>query len=278
MLRAALHHNPNAGKQQSPGELVRAIEEIGWPVAGVFCDIERALEASPDVVVVAGGDGTVGRVAKRLAHTGVALAIVPTGTVNNVARALGVPVGAEAVSGLAHACELWLDLGAVDGGRFIEGFGVGVFAHLIAERASGADKAPARAHDLLARELERYVPARVQLEIDGRDASGEYLVAAVLNGRTVGPALCLAPGARVDDGQLDVALACPEHRGEWIERLRAARDDSDVWLPPFETARASHVRVRADGLWSHVDDEARELAGDINVEVVRGAVRVLVPR
>ncbi len=235
-----------------------------------------------EVVVVAGGDGTVGKVAKRLAGTGVPMAVVPMGTANNVARSLGLGVEAcSAVLALKRAAERRIDLGVVTGPRrkdyFLEGFGVGVFAYVMGEKVNRGDKKLRRALALIADELEEYEPRRFELDVDGSDCSGKYVLAAVMNMRSFGPALALAPEARCDDGELDVVLVRPETKQALVTHLRRAATEGDIALPAFETIRARRVHVGASGRWAHIDDEARQLDGDVSIEVAAGAVRVLAP-
>src|ERR1700729_4185407 len=94
-VRATLIHNARAGDHRFPqnDELIQAVEELGWKVTALDrSELERAVAKPGDVVIVAGGDGTVGKVAKRFAGTKVPIAVIPTGTANNLARALGVSV------------------------------------------------------------------------------------------------------------------------------------------------------------------------------------------
>ena len=143
------------------------MEALGWKVTALDrSEIERAVANPGDVVVVAGGDGTVGRVAKRFAGTDVPIAVIPTGTANNVARTLGLGVEPRrAIASLASAVVRDVDLGVVSETRalgakveecFLEGFGVGVFAYVIAERATKKDKKLRRGFHLLAKELASY--------------------------------------------------------------------------------------------------------------------------
>ena len=250
-------------------------------------EIERAVAKPGDVVMVAGGDGTVGRVAKRLAGTKIPIAVIPTGTANNVARTLGIGVDPRrAIASLASAVLRDVDLGVVsEGGKlgakveehFIEGFGVGVFAYVIAERATKKDKELRRAFGLLAKELASYPPHRAHVEVNGRDVSGDYLLIAVLNLQSIGPALRLAPEAKLDDGELDLVLIRPDHRDSLIAHLRRAALEGDIALPDFEIHRGEHVRIRDYGKWAHVDDCSRALGGTVEVRVVPRAVRFFVP-
>src|SRR5207244_757183 len=97
------------------------------------------LERPADLIAVAGGDGTVGRVAKRIAGRGVPLTVLPMGTANNIARTLGladVPVE-RLIAGWKHARRVRFDIGTARGpwgsSRFIEGVGLGLFAWTLPE-------------------------------------------------------------------------------------------------------------------------------------------------
>lgn len=288
IVRAILVYNPSAGGAGGKGapdraELVSGIEHLGWSVTVVGkADLERTMAAPTDVVLVAGGDGTVGKVAKRLAGTGIPMAVLPTGTANNVARTLGIGLEPRAaLEALPRAVIREVDLGVVlhrgETERFLEGFGTGVFAYVMAERATKKHKKLRRAFRLLARELASFAPHHTRLRIDGRDASGEYLLVAVMNVRSFGPALALAPDARFDDGVLDVVLVHPEQRASLVRHLERAALEGDLALPQFEVHRAKQVVLSDTGGWAHVDDGARTLLGEVEIRVEPRAVRFLTP-
>jgi diacylglycerol kinase family enzyme len=249
-------------------------------------DIDPRILRHTDVVVVAGGDGTIGRTATRLAATDIPLAIVPMGTANNVARSLGLSFDAElAVSALATATERRVDLGRIKSSGeettelFIEGLGIGLFAHVLGElkqTAKARKNLPSAIH-LIADELETYEAARYEVTVGDRKVVGSYVLIAAMNMRSVGPALGLAPDASCEDGELDVVFIGPESRDALVHHLRRNADGDGVTLPELEVTRARSVRVRGHG-WMHADDRARELRGEIAIDVARGAVRILSPR
>jgi diacylglycerol kinase family enzyme len=283
-MRATLIYNPRSGSALAENEILDQLEDIGWQVDRSMHkkQLDDCICHEVDVVVVAAGDGTVGKVAKRLAGTATPMAIVPMGTANNVARSLGLGVEAStAVLALRRAAERRIDLGIVSSARrrdyFLEGFGVGVFAYVMGEKAGKADKKLRRALGFIAEELEEYEPRRFELDVDGADCSGKYVLAEVMNARSLGPALTLAPEAKCDDGELDVVLVRPEAKRALVAHLRRAADEGDIALPTFETIRARRVSLRADGHWAHIDDQARQLEGATSVTVATGAVKVLAP-
>jgi diacylglycerol kinase family enzyme len=268
-MRAALLHNLKSGAALAPEEIMDALEAVGWRVKTCVqkSELDECVASKPDVVVAAGGDGTIARVARRLAGTGLPMAIVPMGTANNIARSLGIGVDPSiAIAGLARAAERQIDLGAVEFGGagpelFVESFGLGLFADVIGDRLrdTGKTKKLRKALTLVADELETYEPRRFEITGDGRNLSGAYLLVAVMNMRSFGPALGLAPSSRVDDGRLDLVLVRPESREALIAHLRHAANDGDIALPAVETTLVEQAHIRARGKWAHIDDRPHEV-------------------
>ena len=131
-MRITLIHNPGAGRTDHRGkdELVALIEEAGHSVryqSSKDDDWEEALNKPSDLVVAAGGDGTVGRVARGMVGRNVPVSVLPAGTANNIARTLGLADRSpeELVRGWAEARRVKLDIGMVSGpfGKrsFVEG-------------------------------------------------------------------------------------------------------------------------------------------------------------
>src|SRR5262245_1404178 len=122
-MRMTLVHNPSAGatnRQPSAQELLAMIRMAGYE--GVIQsskedDWETVLADPGGLVAVAGGDGTVGKVARRLIGRNTPIAVLPTGTANNVATSLGItdmPLE-QWVAGWATACRKKFDVGVASG-------------------------------------------------------------------------------------------------------------------------------------------------------------------
>src|ERR1041385_189705 len=92
--RVALIYNENAGSAgESRSDIAELISRVGFEVtcfSKKSRDIDKALEEPADIVAVAGGDGTVAKVAARMRPNGCPIAGVPLGTANNIAKSLGI--------------------------------------------------------------------------------------------------------------------------------------------------------------------------------------------
>jgi diacylglycerol kinase (ATP) len=179
--------------------------------------LRRALKHPEDLVVAAGGDGTVGRIMKAMAGRGVPLAILPLGTANNIATSLGVRGSPEElVAGWPAAQRRRVEVGVVRGPwgetRFIESVGLGLLARMMspAVRRGIGDVEDARARmDHLVRTLPL---TGWRLELDGEDLSGHYLLVEAMNVRCAGPNLCLTRQGDPGDGRLEIVVAGEDDR------------------------------------------------------------------
>ena len=291
-------HNPESGDDDHAREhLIDLIARAGHEVTYFSSkgDWHAALDPHPDLLAVAGGDGTVRKAAHAVIGQGIPIAILPTGTANNVAGYLGLSgIPHEVlVDGWANGSLHAFDLGVVHGPfgthRFLESVGIGILAALIAEVDTGLagyvnelDSRQARinaALDVLQIVLRRSTPIACELELDDVRVSGEYLLIEILNFGAAGPNLQLAPHADGADGMLDVALVKADQRS-WLEQhvSEIRTDPSNVTLLPVRHAR--HVTLRCDSCTLHVDDrmwkpDGRLTALDATVE--HAALMFVVP-
>lgn len=266
-MRVTLILNPGAGNgSKTRAELERAIWAAGHEVEVRETKkkgIAKALRDPGDLVVVAGGDGTVGRAMKLLAGTSVTMTILPTGTANNIATSLGLRGDPERLAASWAKLKVRkVDVGKVTGpwgeSRFVESVGIGLLGELIhpdvGDDIEGTDEARTEA-----RRLARTLPAPFRrVELDGEDRSGNYLLLEAMNIRSAGPNLWLADHARVGDGKLEVVRALESDR----PMLVALADAFGTSRPTLSTEQAKRVRLWCEADELHVDDDhGTELGG-----------------
>lgn len=285
-------HNRSAGDEDhDASELAREIERHGHRVVAHATrrkELSRALRHPPDLVAVAGGDGTVGRAARVLHGTGIPFTILPLGTANNLARTLGLPRALpDVIAGWKEA-----EVRPFDAARaefrsrcrpFIEGLGFGAVVRTM-RRAQRAPE-PAQRHQTLERDIEllrRSIadtpPRPYRLSADGEDLSGEYLLVEVVNIPRLGPGFPLCPQASPSDGKLDLVLAGEAERGRLLDaalRLAAGHEVGAV-LPSRRCHRVVVSRARRG--YHHDGKLGRDRARACEITVEPGALRVLVPR
>ena len=302
-IRARLLHNPGAGTMPS-GRFVqraeRVLRRLGWEIEvcspfspeGVMQVAREAARERFDVLVVAGGDGTVGQAASGLAGSNTALAVLPSGTSNVWAQELRLPrLGwlnwfalEGAAAQLARGQYLRMDLGLCNEDAFLLWAGVGLDAEVVrrlepyrkGERqfafASYFATAVWRALDWHGVDL--------QVTTDRETVQGHFLLAVATNIHAYGGGLFrLAPEARVDDGQMDLWLFEGRSFPETLERawdLYTGRHLNDTHV---RRLRFHSLRLEADGLAGvQVDGEPRKGTFPVEMAVRPLALKVLVPR
>lgn len=285
-MRLLVVHNPSAGDGTDAAEIERVAARHGHTTSVIDPTedwLAAAERTAPDLIVVAGGDGTVRKVLPPAANTGRLVAILPLGTANNIARALGLVVE-EPLAELAewdreprHVVEF--DVATVDDGEgrspVVESFGGG----FVAAALSSADAAPPVVDDgnehgrrHLVDALDHAATCRWHLEIDGWDRSGDYLAVEVMNVPTVGPRLALASDAEPDDRLLDVTVVTESNREAVRRSIREHAAPAGL-----DTTRATTVRIQPpEGTPLHVDDRLLDSDGrNYEIAVGRRTVRVL---
>lgn len=204
---------------------------------------EQAIAAGANLVIVAGGDGTVRAIAEHLAdsHAEVEMGIIPLGTGNLLARNLGVPINdvpaafSRALTQEPRAVDVgWVEVD-LDTGTERHGFvvliGFGIDAHMIAETNDDLkDKAGWLAYvESLGRALQasEVVPFHITRDDEpGSDQQGHTLMIA--NCGQLQGGLTLLPDADPSDGELDFLVLSAENFGEWAGTLKTMMWDNGL--------------------------------------------------
>ena len=202
--------------------------------------------AGAKVVVAAGGDGTIGTVARALLDSGVALGMLPLGSVMNVPRMLGVPRDAnEAARIIARGFTRTIDVGEANGRLFYETASVGIGASVFRE-ASRVEDGDYGGLWRAVRNAFRYRPRRMRVELDGgRSFETRALMVTVGNGPYWGLGMAVAPSARLDDGKFDVRVFRHFSKIELFTHLASIAFGRRRFSPHVRTQRSSWVRIDA---------------------------------
>lgn len=254
----------------------------GTDFAEMLC---RPADLPVDLVVAVGGDGTVTRVLTHLSDRSIPIAIVPQGTANNIADALGIAGDpAEIASALGNMVPRPFDIGFAKGPwgnhRFIEAVGLGLLARSMAE----VDEAGTSGGEQIrtSRETFRRKVAGGEFEhlkaiVDGRTLEGDFLLFEVMNIGQTGPDLMLAPEADPGDGLLDVVHIRADRRAEMLEWLDGGPEAA---MPPLDVIRAREVEIVWAGKSLRLGDNfspAPGAVGRVSIGIEPEQARILVP-
>jgi diacylglycerol kinase family enzyme len=289
-VRVSLVHNANAGDGGAPDEIVAAISRHGHELVSIIeneRDAQRLLKEPCDLVVAAGGDGTVALVARVIARRHLPMAILPLGTANNIALSLGIDAPLDdLIEGWKEARKRPLDLGTVRGPwgeqLFVESVGVGLVP-------SGITRAEYREHESdpslsnLARTahvyrdaLSRLHPHHCTITVDGMRLSGEFLMIEAFNIPFVGPNLVFAADANPSDGWFSVAVAREDERQRLDDYLRHRMEGTDCPIS-LASYRGRQIDIE-NPRCLHVDDEIYRSEPGVRValDIEGGALEILV--
>ena len=244
--------------------------------------VRQAIRDGVDVVVAAGGDGTVHLVAEDLLGTETALGILPLGRVMNVARALGIARDVEVAANVLRDGEIRaIDTGeavASDGQvvPFFEAGSVGLNAAIFREVTRADQGDPVSIARTLWVAL-RYRPARMVIELDDETITTRALMVAVSNGPYLGLGMTVAPGARLDDGRFDVRVFRRFSKWELLRHLASIAFGRRRYAPQVTTHRSSTVRITSTHPLPARADSADLRETPVTYTTRPGSLRVVVP-
>ena len=271
--------NPGGGRGRA-GRHLRAIRELAAR-AGASVELSRDVEdlcararrAAADGVerlVVAGGDGTVHHAIRGLEGGDCALAILPLGSGNDLATALGVPTALRAAAEVAlHGAARRIDLGRFGGVPFGCVAGVG-FDSEVNRYANSLRRlrGPLIYVWSVLRILPRFQPLELRLSWEGGESSGPAMFVAFANAPQYGGGMRIAPQAQLDDGALDAVIVRCASRLRLLRIFPRVFSGAHVREPEVQIVRSRRFEVSLDRpLVAHGDGEPLVGVGERPVEV-----------
>lgn len=238
----------------------------------------QAVREGFDIVVAVGGDGTVNEVARSLIGTSTALAVIPCGSGNGLARHLQLPLSAPAAievinQGLVHH----LDYGLINDRPFFCTCGVGFDAFLSLKFAESKHRGLKSYVEKTLTDGLRYKPDTYLIEDETGSKQYRAFLIACANASQYGNNAFIAPTASMKDGLLDVIIIEPFSKLEApsiVLQLFGKTLSSNSHVKTFRSRRLRIVR-ETEGP-AHSDGDAFTTGREINVEVVPGQLAVVV--
>ncbi|RZU31696.1 diacylglycerol/lipid kinase family protein [Blastococcus saxobsidens] len=282
--------SPAAGRGRArarAGAVVAALRSAGLTPhvlpATTGADAERQAEVAvregTGAVVAVGGDGTAHAALQAVAGTPTPLVVVPAGTGNDLALALGVPTDPLQAARSAAADLLAGRSRAMDAGRTGNRWWATVlccgFDSAVTDRANRLrwPRGRRRYDVAVLVELARLRPLEMTLSLDGEARTLAATMVAVGNTPWYGGGLKICPGADLGDGLFDVTVVAAGRRLDLIRTRPRLADGTHVQHPAVSVYRATRVELSCAGVTTYADGEPVAPLPATS-ECVPGAVRV----
>ncbi|AVI40114.1 diacylglycerol kinase [Bacillus pumilus] len=260
MKRARIIYNPTSGREifkKNLPQVLQKFEQAGYETSchATTCAgdatqaAENAAQRDFDLIVAAGGDGTINEVVNGLAplEKRPKLGIIPVGTTNDFARALGIPREGvlKATDAIIDGVAKPLDIGKVNGHYFINIAGGGRLTELTYEVPSKLKTMLGQlAYYLKGMEMLPSIrPTEVEIEYDGKLFHGEIMLFLVSLTNSVGGFEKLAPDSVLDDGMFDLIILKKVNLAEAIRVVSLALRGEHIHDNNVIYAKANRVKV-----------------------------------
>ncbi len=239
---------------------------------------KNAVEKKFDVVVAVGGDGSVNETAKALIDSNVAMAIIPTGSGNGLARYLNIPLNLKKAMGIINNGKTTkIDSIQLNDETFVNVAGVGFDAHIGWEFAKFGKRGFSSYLKVIMREFPKYKPQDFELIIDGKPIIKKAFLISFANGSQWGNNAHIAPTADITDGMMDVAIIKDINFVNGISigyRLFKKTLHQSSYL---ELLKVKEVTVIQKSTIAHIDGEPIEVGNQIQLKVNPLSLNVLIP-
>lgn len=231
-----------------------------------------------DIVVAVGGDGTVNEIAKAVTNSQTALAIIPCGSGNGLARHLMLPMNIKGALEIINSNVIHdLDYGIINDHPFFCTCGMGFDAFISAKFAEAGKRGPITYLENILKEGLSYKPETYKVTFDNGEASYDAFLISCANASQYGNDAYIAPSASMADGLLDVVIIEPfdliEAPQISIEMFNKTLDKNSK-IKSFRTKNL-HIKRSKPGV-IHYDGDPIEAPEDIYVSLVHKGIKIVV--
>jgi len=240
---------------------------------------KEAAQNNFDIVVAVGGDGSVNEVAKGLIGTSTAMAIIPAGSGNGLARHLNIPMELKkAMSVINSANVTTIDTIQLNDETFVNVAGVGFDAHIGWAFANFGKRGFSSYLKVILRELPKYKEQDFELIINGEVIHKKAFLISFANGSQWGNNVHIAPLADVADGIMDIAVLSNVTLLGGVQiaykLLRKTLHDSNF----LEIIKTKEVIVNQKNSIAHIDGEPITVGNTLTIKVNPLSLKVIVPK
>ncbi|HUQ56609.1 MAG TPA: diacylglycerol kinase family protein [Lentzea sp.] len=246
---------------------------VAHDAEGTLAMARAAVADGVDLLVVLGGDGAAHLGVQACAGTSTALGVVPAGTGNDLAAA----IGSRSVEDVVHGTRRALDLGRLSTGQWFATVLCAGFDSAVNERAN-AMRWPAgpRRYDLaIVAELASLKSAPLLVTTESDTFSLDATLVAVGNTPNYGGGIPVCPAADASDGLFDVTVVEGGSRSMMVRMLPTLRTGEHTGHPAVRTFRAREVSLSGGNGWVAYADGERQEALPVSVRTVPGALTVV---
>lgn len=232
-----------------------------------------------DIVVAVGGDGSVNETAKGLIGTKTAMAIIPAGSGNGLARHLKIPIDIKKAMDVINSGTITtVDSIRFNDETFVNVAGIGFDAHIGWEFAKFGKRGFSSYLKVIMREFPKYKARKYELEIDGQTIYPEAFLISFANGSQWGNNAYIAPTADISDGIMDIAIL---KNFKFMSALSIGYKLFKGSLHEsahLEIIKAKEVKVKQPSTIAHIDGEPIEIGNEIHIQVTPRSLHVVIPK
>src|SRR5215216_1231879 len=296
VIQAKLIANPGAGKpEETPKQLEQATRFLQKQGIKVNVALEKPKEeATPlakqavqdgyDIVIAMGGDGTLEAVMRGMVGRKTPMGIIPTGTQNNIAKSLGIPVEMEEACALIasqHTRKLDVGRAKVKGGKklyFFELTAIGLVAALYPEANKVQNGNLAKIKDVALTLMNHEPEPTVFLTLDDESkVKVKTMLVVVSNAPMFGANFLVAPDATVTDGLLDISVYPEFGKAELLAYYAQIRNEGFSANEKVQRYRASKIEIKTNPKMDVMADGVMLGKGKVEIKSKPGTVWIITP-
>lgn len=237
-------------------------------------------QSGAEVVGAMGGDGTAHEVINGLIGSAATLAVVPTGTGNDLARGLNIPLDiSAAVGALASAPTRTIDYGVDTDAAFGVILGLGFTSEVMIHVNKYKDflRGPLAIAAAVVKVIHALTPEEMEIELDGKKVRRKTVAVFIMNSCWTGGGMYVTPEAKLNDGLLHVCLVNELSRLDLLALLPKVYSGGHVGHPAVEFFTCRNVKISAARSMTKMFDGNVYGSTPVDARIVPGGIKVLAP-